>query len=65
MTVHEKDIAQNSKNEGLKRAVGAKVENREAKKEQYNANKAALAKRNAELEKKFVEMDILVKRLSK
>ena len=33
MTLHEKDIAQNSKNEGLKRAVGAKVESREAKKE--------------------------------
>ena len=41
-----------SKSEGLKRAVNAKVENREAKKEQYNATKAALAKRNVELEKK-------------
>ena len=52
MTVHEKEMLQNSKNEGLKKAVNAKVENREAKKENYNANKAALAKRNAELEKK-------------
>ena len=52
MTSHEKEMVQNSKNEGLKKAVVAKVENREAKKDQYNANKAALAKRNAELEKK-------------
>jgi len=33
MTQHEKDIAQNSKNEGLKRAVGAKIATREANKE--------------------------------
>ena len=52
MSAHEKEMVQNSKNEGLKKAVNAKVENREAKKEQYNATKAALAKRNAELEKK-------------
>ena len=52
MTDHEKEMIANSKNETLKKAVNAKVENREAKKEQYNANKAALAKRNAELEKK-------------
>ena len=54
---------QNSKNEGLKKAVNAKVENREAKKEQYNANKAALAKRNAELEKKQLESEITMKRI--
>ena len=65
MTMHEKDIAQNSKNEGLKKAVSAKVENREAKKEQYNASKAAMSRRNAELEKKFVEMDVAQKRLTK
>ena len=65
MTSHEKDIAQNSKNEGLKRAVGAKVATREANKEQYNANKAALAKRNAELEKKHLEIEIANKRLQK
>ncbi len=40
----------------------AKVENREAKKDQYNANKAALAKRNAELEKKQLENEIAIKR---
>ena len=49
MSAHEKEMLQNSKNEGLKKAVNAKVENREAKKENYNANKAALAKQNAEL----------------
>ena len=53
----------NSKNETLKKAVNAKVENREAKKEQYNANKAALAKRNAELEKKQMENEISMKRI--
>ena len=63
MTGHEKDMMQNSKNEGLKKAVNAKVENREAKKEQYNANKAALAKRNAELEKKQLESEITMKRI--
>lgn len=52
MTEHEKGVILNSKNEVLKKAVSAKVDLRDAKKEQYNANKAALAKRNAELEKK-------------
>jgi len=33
MTNHEKEMLQNSKNEGLKKAVGAKVENRNEKKE--------------------------------
>lgn len=63
MTVHEKEMLANSKNEGLKQAVNAKVANREAKKEQYNANRAALAKRNAELEKKQVENEIALKRV--
>ena len=62
MTVHEKEMLQNSKNEGLKKAVNATVQNREAKKEQYNANKATLAKRNAELEKKVLEVEIALKR---
>ena len=63
MTEHEKEMLANSRNEGLKQAVNAKVANREAKKEQYNANKAALAKRNAELEKKQVENEIALKRV--
>ena len=62
-TVHEQELINNSKNEGLKKAVNAKVENREAKKEQYNANKAALAKRNAELEKKHLENEVQIRRL--
>lgn len=52
---HEREMLQNSKNEGLKKTVHAKLENREAKKEQYNETKAALAKKNAELEKKHLE----------
>ena len=63
MTDHEKDMVNNSKNEGLKKAVNATVQNREAKKEQYNAHKAALAKRNAELEKKILEQEIALKRV--
>ena len=56
-------MLQNSKNEGLKKAVASKLENREAKKEQYNANKAALAKRNAELEKKLLENEVTMRRI--
>jgi hypothetical protein len=33
MTEHEKEMLHNSKNEGLKKAIGAKVENRNEKKE--------------------------------
>ena len=33
MTDHEKAMLHNSKNEGLKKAIGAKVENRNEKKE--------------------------------
>ena len=55
MSAHEEEMLQNSKNENLKRGMTAKLENREAKKESYNANKAALAKRNVELEKKTLE----------
>ena len=62
---HEKELLQNSKSEGLKKAVNAKLENREAKKENYNATRAALAKRNAELEKKQLESQINAKRIEK
>ena len=65
MTNHEKELTQNSKNEGLKKAIGAKIATREANKDHYNANKAALAKRNAELEKKHIELEVASKRLHK
>ena len=52
ITEHEKELLSKSTSEGLKRALNAKVEHREQKKEQYNATKAAISKRNVELEKK-------------
>ena len=51
MTEHEKNLIQESKNEGLKKAVGAKVGEREAKKDATAATRLALSKKNGELEK--------------
>lgn len=65
ITEHEKELLSKSTSEGLKRALNAKVEHREQKKEQYNATKAAISKRNVELEKKTLEQDIALKRLEK
>jgi len=56
-------MLQNSKNQVLKKAVSAKVENREAKKEQYNQAQINLKKRTVELEKLKVEQEFAIKQL--
>ena len=49
LTDHEKELLENSKSEGLKKAVNAKLEDRERKKENVNQTKASIAKENVEL----------------
>ena len=54
---HELDVMQKSKNEGLQKAVASKLAARQEKRDNFDQTKAALSRRNAEIEKKLVESD--------
>ena len=65
LTDHEKELLENSKSEGLKKAVNAKLEDRERKKENVNQTKASIAKENVELQRKMLENEGAIRRLEK
>ena len=60
---HELDVMQKSKNEGLQKAVASKLAARQEKRDNFDQTKAALSRRNAEIEKKLVESETQIRRL--
>ena len=62
-STHEKDLIQNTKNEGLQKAVASKIASRQNKRDIYDQSKAALSRRNVEIEKKLVEQETQIRRL--
>lgn len=65
MSQHERELLQKSQFDGIRKGVNAKAEVREGKKEQMKETKAAISKKNTELEKKVQECEILITRLKK
>ena len=62
---HELELLKNTSNPGIKKGLNAKAEVREGKKEQVNETKAAISKKNTELEKKNQEKEGEINRLKR
>ena len=62
---HELELLKNTANAGIKKGLNAKAEVREGKKEQVKETKAAISKKNTELQKTNQEKDIEINRLKR
>jgi len=65
LSQHERELLNKSHFDGIKKGMNAKVEFRDNNAQKVKETKAAISKKNTELEKKLQDCELLITRLKK